>query len=156
VKLGNNKKIVSVRVDSADLDKIKIITDRLRVRDSAFLRFAIKNTLSQLGPLHDPSATGKDLIPMFTDNGSELLRHFEFDRSRLENIINSKLLNDDKMVDSEDIALMAVGELSDSYRYLKLKELSDLPVERQSINESLREYLLRKYLNNHESGDTEL
>jgi hypothetical protein len=155
VKLRNNKKIVSVRVDAADLDKIKIITDRLRVHDSAFLRFAIKNTLSQLGPLHDPSATGRDLIPMFTDVGSELLRHFEFDRSRLENIINSKLLDDDKMVDSEDIALMAVGELSDSYRYLKLKELTDLPVERQSINESLREYLLAKYLNNHKHGDTE-
>jgi hypothetical protein len=155
VKLRNNKKIVSVRVDSADLDKIKIITDRLCVRDSAFLRFAIKNTLSQLGPLHDPSAAGKDLIPMLTDVGSELLRHFEFDRSRLENIINSKLLDDDKMVDSEDIALMAVGELSDSYRYLKLKELSDLPVERQSVNESLREYLLHKYLNNHNRDDTE-
>jgi hypothetical protein len=155
VKLGNNKKIVSVRVDATDLEKIKIITDRLRVRDSAFLRFAIKNTLSQLGPLHDPTATGRDLIPMFTDVGSELLRHFELDRSRLENIINSKLLDDNKMVDSEDIALMAVGELSDSYRYLKLKELSNLPVERQSVNESLREYLLHKYLNNHKRGDTE-
>jgi hypothetical protein len=153
---GNNrKKIISMRIDTADLDKLKEIAKRLRVRDSTFLRFAIKSALTKLEPLHDPTVSGKYLIPMMMDTGSDLVQHFDIDNTRLETIINYQLRDKEHMVDSEDIALLAMGKLCDSYHYMKLRELSDLPVDPHALDESFREYLLNKY-SSHSDTETDI
>jgi hypothetical protein len=145
----DSKKIVSVRVNQADLDKVRVISQRLRVRESKVLRFAIKNMLSQLGPLHDPTAKGTDLVPIFADMGQELANYFQFDFARLEGIINGDVDDPAKRVDSEDIALVAVNDMPVAYRCMKLRELSNQPVSQAALAQCLREYLYEKYL-----GDT--
>ena len=135
----DSKKIVSVRVNQSDLEKIRFISQRLRVRESKVLRFAIKVMLNQLGPLHDPRASGTDLMPIFADLGHELTNYFQFDYTRLETIINGNVDDPAKRVDSEDIALVAINDMPASYRYMKLRELSNQPVKQSELAESLRE-----------------
>ncbi|MET0116618.1 MAG: hypothetical protein ABW090_04280 [Sedimenticola sp.] len=39
-----------------------------------------------------------------------------------------------------------MGDMKDSYHYLKLREILDLNVDPDALNDSLREYLLNKYI----------
>jgi hypothetical protein len=144
---SDNKKIISVRASQPDLDKVKAISQRLRVRESKLLRFAIKIMLGRLGPLHDIQVNGRDLMPVFADFGEELTRYFELDQARLEEIINGGVSDRNKIVDSDDIALMAMGDMPEAYRYMKLKELSGKAVDRNALSESIREYIADKYVN---------
>ena len=121
---GDAKKIVSVRINQSDLDKIRMISQRLRVRESKVLRFAIRSMIAKLGPLHDPHAAGVDLMPVFAELGPELASYFQFDFARLESIINGNNCAASKRVDTHDISLVAVNDMPASYRHKKLCELS--------------------------------
>ena len=105
--------------------------------------------MCRLGPLHDPKANGKDLMPIFADLGNEIAGYFDFDYDRLETVINSGLSNgDERRVDSEDVALVAMNDMPPAYLYMKLKELSPKPVDRNALSQCLREYLYEKYVSN--------
>ena len=51
---NGRKRAVSMRVSVADLRKIRCIAQRLDVRESEVLRFAIKTMLNRLSLLTDP------------------------------------------------------------------------------------------------------
>ena len=95
----HKKKIVSLRVNSSGLSKVKEIEKRLGVRESEVLRFSIKSTLGRLAPLHDPAYTGSDLIPVFSEFGPEIANYFQLDASQLEMVINSDADASDTKID---------------------------------------------------------
>lgn len=141
----NNKQLVSVRLNGVDLSRVKHIAQRLRVRESDVIRFAIKSMLAKLAPLHDGQLAGSDLLPAFIELGAELTSYFELDSAQLGAIINENVHGAHKRVDAEDIALLAMLSLPEHYLYLKLRELSKLPVEAAGVTASLRQYLYEKY-----------
>ncbi len=71
--------------------------------------------LSRLGPLYDPEVRGRNLVPVFVEFGTELLRFFELDGGRLESIVNDGV-EAGKRVDRDDIALLALTGLRSSTR----------------------------------------
>src|SRR5438045_6573162 len=109
-------------MNAADVRKVKRLAARLGVRDSDVIRFAVKNMLAKLGPLYDPEAHGRNLVPVFVESGAELLRFFEIDASKLESIINGGV-DVDRRVDRDDIALLALTGSQEPYAALKLSEL---------------------------------
>lgn len=141
----NNKQLVSVRLNGVDLSRVKHIAQRLRVRESDVIRFAIKSMLTKLAPLHDGQLAGSDLLPAFIELGAELTSYFELDSAQLGAIINDNVHGAHKRVDAEDIALLAMLSLPEHYLYIKLRELSKLPVETAGVSASLRQYLYEKY-----------
>lgn len=141
----NNKQLVSVRLNGVDLSRIKHIAQRLGVRESDVIRFAIKSMLTKLAPLHDGQLAGSDLLPAFVELGAELTSYFELDSAQLGAIINANVQDAHKRVDTEDVALLAMLSLPEHYLYIKLRELSKLPVEALGISASLRQYLYEKY-----------
>lgn len=145
-KNGDNLKIISLRVSSHDLDKVRKVAQRLKVRESKVLRFAIKAMLLRLEPLPDDTAAGRELMPVFVDFGHELARFFELDFARLNGILNEGVNDPGQRVDVDDIALMAMSDMPSSYRYLKLKQLSGRSVDRLALGDSLRAYLYDKYV----------
>lgn len=142
----DNMKIVSLRVNAADLDKVKTISRRLHVRHSTVMRFALKDMLCRLAPLYDRKLEGVDLMPMFIEFGNELVRQFDFDQAGLERVINDGLLDTSKRVDPDDIALLAMGEAPDSYRFLRLRELCGRPIAAKDAHVAVRDYLYEKYI----------
>ena len=76
------KQAVSIRMTTTDVRKVKRLASRLGVRDSDVIRFAVKSTLAKLGPLYDPEVQGRNLVPVFVEWGSELLRFFDLDAAR--------------------------------------------------------------------------
>ncbi len=135
-------------MNSTDVRKVKKVASRLGVRDSDVIRFAVKSMLQRLGPLYDPEANGRNLVPVFVESGAELLRFFEIDASRLEAIINGGV-DIERRVERDDIALLALTGSQEPYAALKLSEL-DRSERRErtaaELSESLRQYLYAKYV----------
>ena len=135
-------------MNSTDVRKVKKVASRLGVRDSDVIRFAVKSMLARLGPLYDPEAHGRNLVPVFVESGAELLRFFEIDASRLEAIINGGV-DIERRVERDDIALLALTGSQEPYAALKLSELDRTERRERSpaeLSESLRQYLYAKYV----------
>jgi len=150
------KQAVSIRMNSADVRKVKRLAVRLGVRDSDVIRFAVKSTLTRLGPLYDPEVQGRNLVPVFVEWGGELLRFFDLDAARLDSIINEGTENDAR-VDREDIALLALTASHEPYAALKLCSLDRAEHRDQTsaeLAESLRRYLYSKYVYGSEVAPT--
>jgi hypothetical protein len=135
-------------MNGTDVRKVKKLANRLGVRDSDVIRFAVKSMLGRLGPLYDPDAHGRNLVPVFVESGAELLRFFEIDASRLEAIINGGV-DIERRVDRDDIALLALTGTQEPYAALKLSELDRTERRERTaaeLSESLRQYLYAKYV----------
>lgn len=146
--IESRKQAVSIRMNSTDVRKVKKVASRLGVRDSDVIRFAVKSMLARLGPLYDPEAHGRNLVPVFVESGADLLRFFEIDASRLETIINGGV-DLERRVDRDDIALLALTGSQEPYAALKLSELDRTERRERTaaeLSESLRQYLYAKYV----------
>lgn len=146
--IESRKRAISIRMNAADIRKVKKLAQRLSVRDSDVIRFAVKCTLARLGPLYDPDVKGRNLVPVFVESGAELLRFFELDAARLEAIINDGV-DGLRRVDRDDIALIALTGAPEPYAALMLSELNRDERRRSragELSDSLRHYLYEKYV----------
>ena len=144
----SRKQAVSIRMNSADVRKVKKLAQRLGVRDSDVIRFAVKSMLARLGPLYDPEIKGRNLVPVFVESGAELLRFFDLDATRLEAVINDGT-DIARRVDRDDIALLALSGAQQPYAALRLTELNREERGMSRAGEmaaSLRRYLYDKYV----------
>ncbi|MBV8784988.1 MAG: hypothetical protein JOZ67_12435 [Gammaproteobacteria bacterium] len=133
-------------MNASDIRKVKKLANRLGVRDSDVIRFAVKTTLARLSPLYDPEVHGRNLVPVFVESGGELLRFFDIDTARLESIINHGVEAADR-VERDDVALLALTGTQEHYASLKLSELDQQGERRgRDLTDSVREYLYAKYL----------
>jgi hypothetical protein len=146
--IEGRKQAVSIRMNAADVRKVKKLANRLGVRDSDVIRFAVKSMLGRLGPLYDSEVHGRNLVPVFVEFGAEMLRFFDIDATKLESIINLGV-DVDRRVERDDIALLALTGSQEPYAALKLSELNRSERKRQTaaeLSESLRQYLYAKYV----------
>jgi hypothetical protein len=145
--VDQRKQAVSIRLGESDLRNIKRIARRLGVRDSDIIRFAIKSSLSRLAPLCDPAIRGRNLVPVLVESGDDLIRYFELDAFRLEGIINDNV-EQGRQVESDDIALLAMGGLREEYLVMRLKDGNGTALDSVSHpqHRSLRRYLYDKYV----------
>jgi hypothetical protein len=141
------KQAVSIRMNGGDVRKVKKLAQRLGVRDSDVIRFAVKSMLARLAPLYDPEVRGRNLVPVFVESGVELLRFFELDAMRLEAMINEGV-EPGRRVDRDDIELLALTGGQTPYAALKLSELNrgDHDGDASQLASSLRQYLYDKYV----------
>lgn len=153
--MDNRKQAVSIRMSAADIRAVKKLAKRLGVRDSDVIRFAVKAMLVKLGPLNDTNMRGRSLVPVFVESGNDIFRYLELDAVRLESIINDGA-EEGSRVDQEDIQLIAMHGIHQSYAKLRLSSLGSRNSagfreaaesgEDESLFHTLRRYLYEKYL----------
>lgn len=158
--MSARKQAISVRIGESDLGNMRRLARRLGVRDSDIIRVAIKSLLTKWSPLHDATVRGRNLVPVFLENGMDLFRHFELDTPRLESIINDGVAEDGR-VEVEDIQLIAMSGIQRSYLRWRLEQVGggagDAPEDRtvdskpDKVEQSLRKYLYEKYV--HDRSD---
>ena len=154
------KRAISIRMSAADLERIKRLAERLGARDSDVIRFAVKSMLARLALLYDVEAHGRSLVPVFVEGGSDLMRYFDLDASRLNSILNEGA-GQDLRVDYEDVQLLALSGLPPPYLRMKLSSLNggntagshDAGDQEASghgasdhLSQSLKRYLYEKYV----------
>jgi len=116
--VDNRKQAVSIRMSRGDVRQIKQLADRLGVRDSDVIRYAIKTMLSRLAPLPDVTIRGRALLPVFVESGADLMRHFDLDATRLAEIINEGA-DPGRNVDAGDIQLIAMNGTQAPYAKMR-------------------------------------
>jgi hypothetical protein len=139
------KQAVSIRLAEGDVRNIKRIAQRLGVRDSDIIRFAVKSMFSRIAPLCDEAIRGKNLVPVLVESGDELIRYFELDTYRLDSIINEQA-QPGVRVDRDDIALLAMSGLREQYLVMRMNDGTPAPHEAAVPARSLRNYLYDKYV----------
>jgi hypothetical protein len=143
--VDHRKQAVSIRLGEGDVRNIKRMAQRLGVRDSDIIRYAVKTMLSRMSPLCDDAIRGRNLVPVLVESGDELIRHFELDAYRLEAIINDHAAVGSR-VDHDDIALLAMSGLRQDYLVMRFQAENSLPQESAPPARSLRHYLYDKYV----------
>jgi hypothetical protein len=155
--MDSRKQAVSIRMNAADIRNVKKLAKRLGVRDSDVIRFAVKVMLGRLAPLHDLQVRGRSLVPVFVESGTDIFRHFELDALRLDSIINEGA-DDDSRVEHDDIQLIAMSGIQQSYAKLRLSSIGGgngkgaaggraaRPADEEELGSSLRRYLYEKYV----------
>lgn len=139
------KQAVSIRLGASDVRKIKRVAERLGVRDSDVIRFAVKSMLSRIAPLVDPEVRGRNLVPVFVEGGCDLIGHFDLDAFRLDTIINEGA-EESRMVDHDDVVLLAMSGTQQPYLKLRLGAVNGADGQVHATGESLRHYLYAKYV----------
>lgn len=143
--LDHRKQAVSIRLGESDLRNVKRLAQRLGVRDTDIIRFAIKSMLGRNSPLCDESIKGRNLVPVLIESGDELIRHFELDTYRLDRIINEGV-EEEARVHRDDVALLAMSGLRDQYLMLRMQDGNVSSLESLVQGNSLRSYLYDKYV----------
>lgn len=146
--IESRKQAVSIRINGADVGRVKRLAQRLGARDSDIIRFALKVMLTRLGPLCDPAVRGRNLVPVFVESGADLLRFFDLDASRLDTIINDGV-ESSRRVDRDDIALLALTGAQEEYAASLLSEVRQGGDGQRTPGETaatLRQYLYAKYV----------
>jgi hypothetical protein len=148
------KQAVSLRVSIGDLRRLKKLAQRLGVRDSDVIRFALKTMLARLGPLCDHNVRGRALVPVLLEAGGDLFRYFDLDNARLAEIVNEGATQDQE-VESNDLHHIAIAAgVQQSYATLGLGKVTtgktgerDVPpTPEPSVTGHLRSYLYSKYV----------
>ena len=143
--VDQRKQAVSIRLSEGDVRNIKRMAQRLGVRDSDIIRFAVKSMLSRIAPLCDDAIRGRNLVPVLVESGDELIRYFELDAYRLDSIINEQA-GATTRVDRDDIALLAMSGLREQYLVMRMQDGTVVPSEAATPGRSLRNYLYDKYV----------
>jgi hypothetical protein len=143
--IDTRKRAVSVRLGTADIRKIKKLAQSLGARDTDVIRYAIKATLARLAPMHEGSARGRELLPVFVELGADLLQHFDLDVERLEAIINNGAPRGLRVA-TEDIELIVMSAVQQHYAMLRLGALGREARDEGRLPASLRSYLYEKYV----------
>lgn len=152
--MDSRKQAVSIRMNAADVRNVKKLAKRLGVRDSDIVRFAVKVMLGKLAPLYDPHITGRRLVPVFVESGTDIFRHFELDVVRLDTIINDGA-DAASRVDQDDVHLIAMNGIQQSYARLRLSSMgmgangsgrAGLAAHEDENGGNLRRYLYEKYV----------
>ena len=142
----SRKQAISLRIGSADLRRIKRLAERLGVRDSDVVRFAIKTMMAKLAHLCDPNVRGRGLVPVFVEAGGDIFQHFDLDATQLDSIINDGVDGDD-CVALTDLQLLAMTGSHPSLAHLSLRRLAKTTEDTGSFAmEELRSGPLKRYL----------
>ncbi len=146
------KQAVSLRVSVGDIRRVKKLAQRLDVRDSDVIRFALKTMLARLAPLCDNSVCGSALVPVFIEAGSDLFHYFDLDGARLAEIVNGGAAKE-QQVASDDLHRIAIASMQQSYVKLRLNKTppdrtreGEAPPLDDPLNGHLRSYLYSKYV----------
>ena len=149
--VDQRKQAVSIRLGEGDLRNIKRMAQRLSVRESDIIRFAIKTMLNRIAPLCDEAIRGRNLVPVLVESGDELIRYFELDAYRLDKIINEHVGTGTR-VERDDIALLAMSGLREQYLVMRMQTDAAVPQESSATDRSLRNYLYDKYVYRNEES----
>ena len=151
--MEGRKQAISIRLNAADLRNLRKLARRLGVRNSDVIRFALKSCIARLEPLLQPDAQGRDLVPMFVEAGTDLVRYLDLDATRIDAIINDGVV-DGNRVERADIHLLAGAGMQHSYARMRpvaaggpRTRVSLSPGEEDGLlGHSLHRYFYAKYM----------
>ncbi len=143
--MENKTCCISVRLSEKERQKIKITAKNLGVRNSDFMRYAIKTALTRLSAFHNPALDGIALLPTMIEHCNELNRHFDLDADKLDVIINAKSGEAEKQVARTDIELLALCGMSVEIIQERFRQVTGIEIKNNEVYQFMKNYLADKY-----------
>ncbi len=143
--MENKSCSISVRLSESERRKIKLMAERLRVRKSDVVRYAIKTALTHLSAFHDPSICGTALLPTMIEYCNELNRHFDLDADKLDSLINENMGNNKIRVARNDIELLALCGMPVEIIQKQFQKITGVKPDDNDIHQFMKSYLSNKY-----------
>ncbi len=143
--MENKTCCISIRLSEAEHQKIKLTAEKLRVRNSDFMRYAIKTALTRLSAFHNPELCGIALLPTMIEHCNELNRHFDLDADKLDVIINAKSEEVEKQVARNDIELLALCGMSVEIIQERFRQVTGIELGHNEVHQFMKNYLTDKY-----------
>lgn len=143
--MENKSCSISVRLSESERRKIKLMAERLRVRKSDVVRYAIKTALTHLSAFHDPSICGTALLPTMIEYCNELNRHFDLDADKLDSLINENMGDNKIRVARNDIELLALCGMPVEIIQKQFQKITGVKPDDNDIHQFMKSYLSNKY-----------
>ncbi len=143
--MENKTCCISVRLSETERKKIKAIAEKLQVRNSDVVRYAIRTTLTRLSAFHNPEFNGTTLLPTMIEYCNELNRHFDLDADKLDNIINAKTSEPDMQVARNDIELLALCGMPVEIIQERFRQVTGIKLKNNEVYQFMKKYLVEKY-----------
>jgi len=157
--MEGRKQAISIRLSGTDLRNLRKLAQRMGVRYSDVVRFALKSCIARLGPLLETEVKGSSLVPVFVEAGADMVRYLDLDAARIDAIINEGVGDGANRVERADIHLLAGIGAPQFYARLRLVSVGgarppagtataevDPLAEDQLGMQTLRKYLYEKYV----------
>jgi len=144
-KMENKTCCISVRLSENEHQKIKTTAEKLGVRNSDFIRYAIRTALTRLSALHNSDLCGTALLPTMVEHCNELNRHFDLDADKLDAIINAQTNEPERRVARNDIELLALCGMSVEIIQERFRQVTGIEIKNNEIYQFMRNYLVEKY-----------
>ena len=145
-KSDTKTRTFSIRLTDVELKRIREIASRLESSESTVIRYAIRSMLKRIGALSDADSSAYSLIPVFVENGEELINFFDLDVSSLDRVINGNTPESCNQIDSADLALLVASGLGEPHVHARLREIQSQEVEPGDVPTMLRGYFYKKYI----------
>jgi len=140
--MDNKNCCISVRLSETEQKKIKATAEKLQVRNSDVVRYAIRSTLTQLSAFHNPESSGVALLPTMIEYCNELNRHFDLDADKLNEIINTKT---SQLVARNDIELLALCGMPVEIIQKRFFQVTGIEIGHNEVYQFMKNYLTDKY-----------
>jgi len=137
--IRENKQLVSMRLESSQLDQVQALASRLCIRESDLYQLAVSFTLNKLQCLTDERYSGRDLLPLLLDIREDMNKSLKISKYILFKIVNTP---PNKFVEMTDIELLLTPK-KDIKAYLQ--RLGEVTAEDEDSEDCLRRYILNKY-----------
>ncbi len=143
--MENKTCCISVRLSEKERQKIKITAEKLGVRNSDFMRYAIRTALTRLSAFHNPELCGTALLPTMIEHCNELNRHFDLDADKLDLIINARSGEVEMQVARSDIELLALCGMSVEIIQERFRQVTGIEIKNNEVYQFMKNYLADKY-----------
>ncbi len=143
IKIMDNKNCcISIRLSESEQRKIKATAEKLQVRNSDIVRYAIRVVLTRLSALHSSEANGITLLPTMIEYCNELNRHFDLDADKLDKIINNET---SQPVARNDIELLALCGMPVDIIQKRFFQVTGIEIGHNEVYQFMKDYLNDKY-----------
>jgi len=136
---------ISVRLSETERRKIKVMAEKLRVKNSDIVRYAIKTAMTRLSSFHNPDLCGADLLPTMIEYCIELNRHFDLDADKLDTLINANINDKEKQVARNDIELLALCGMPVEIIQKQFRQLTGIELGDREVYQFMKKHLTHKY-----------
>ena len=138
---------ISVRLSDNDLDKLKGIAQRLGVKKSDVIRYAVKTIINRLIILSEAreQVDTQTLIMTLIENCNDLNRYFNFDSDKFETILSSIEIQNSINFDKQDIELLSLCGMSDEVIQKRFHRITGITQNKNVTSTHLKDFLINKY-----------
>jgi len=141
----NAKRSVSIRINTSDYGRIKVVARRLHAKEADIFRYLLQVGLNKLGPLLGTELDDQAFLRTLVDLGPDLAANFDVSAREFVSLLSAFTGKAAPSFDASDLELVDLAGTHPRMVQSRLAEFRGRPVTEHELRGVLHDYLLMKY-----------